>query len=253
MTQPSPPNLPTKLSASSNGSLLLPPNRPTRLAPNSPTPSRRSVDQSHLIDLNNLNNNSQQAGASSHDPDSVRKDSVIALSNMIKSMISQPNGTSVPGTPVMSPIGGPVPINVPMMTPFSIVQVSCTLFASNVWPFADMHSSCLSLSFSRTTLQTPGLSMGINYVQNPLYSNQIVATAALTNGAGHGTNHAIYANMINNNQLQQQQQAYMNLPGHFASACAVAASPLHGFSHFYPSTNNQVNIEGFCLWSELCN
>ena len=107
--------------------------------------------------------------------------------------------------------------------------------------FSDVFALCFPFHLERRFTQTTGLPMGINFVQNPLYSNQIVA-AALTNGAGLATNHAIYANLINNNQ---QQQAYVNLPGQFASACSVAASvsPLHGFPHlFIPSSVNQVTF-----------
>lgn len=104
--------------STSNGSLPKPPSavRPTRII-SPPGTLRRD---SELIDLTSLSlNDLSEEGRQSEERE--RKNQTI---QMIKSMITgQPSSPqhSVPGTPVLSPLG--VPINVPTMSPLAVQQV----------------------------------------------------------------------------------------------------------------------------------
>lgn len=85
-----------------------------------------------------------------------------------------------------------------------------------------------------------GLPSGISFQPNPLYSNQGFVSSPLTNGMVGVLPPALYANLVNNNQ---QQQGYLNLGGssHFASPASASASPVHIYSHIYPSSHSTTN------------
>ena len=188
-------------------SISLPP-RPNRI----PGLSRSN---GQLIDWNSRNNNNQLNIDGTNDDENSRKDKAI---QQIKSLINQSN-SSTTASPLMSPIGINMTFGNQGMFPPQVRSISI-LIARLFYVLFRLQSSIANLP------------RNINFMQNPLYSNQLAS-----NGLGTPTNpNIIFSSMLNNNP-----QSYVNI----INACSVvgsgATSPI-GFSYFSNSTNHQVVI-----------